>query len=122
QLSVARNILLGREPLARPFLGRLLRIVDRRALQQQARSALATFGLAEYANRPAGSLGIARGQLIEIARAVFSSARILLLDEPTSSLTPTERDQLFENLRRLAATGVGVIYISHRLDEVIAIA
>jgi ribose transport system ATP-binding protein len=122
QLSVARNILLGREPLARPFLGRLLRIVDRRGLEQQAGNALATFGLAEYADRPAGSLGIARGQLIEIARAVCSSARILLLDEPTSSLTATERDQLFENLRRLAATGVGIIYISHRLDEVIAIA
>jgi ribose transport system ATP-binding protein len=121
-LTVARNVLLGREPLHQGRLTRLVRIVDRAQLISRARAALSLFGLADEANRRLGSLSIARRQLVEIARAVSSNAQILLLDEPTSSLTPAERDQLFAHLRRLARTGVGIIYISHRLDETVSIA
>lgn len=122
QLSVARNLLLGREPLSSSRIGRALKVVNRRRLNVEARSALDMFGLTDYVDRPVGTLGIARAQLIEIARAVSSGARILLLDEPTSSLTPAEREKLFEHLRRLTGTGVGIIYVSHRLEEIVAIA
>jgi len=122
ELTVARNVLLGREPLHQSKLIRELRIVDRARLQSQARTALTLFDLAEQADQRVSSLSIARRQLVEIARAVSSNAQILLLDEPTSSLTPSERDQLFEHLQRLVRTGVGIIYISHRLDETVSIA
>jgi ribose transport system ATP-binding protein len=122
QLSVARNLLLGREPLSCSRIGRALKVVNRGRLNVEARRALDMFGLTDYVDRPVGTLGIARGQLTEIARAVSSGARILLLDEPTSSLTPAERDKLFEHLRRLTGTGVGIIYVSHRLEEILTIA
>ena len=67
---------------------------------------------------PVGRLGIGQQQLVEIAKALSKNARILVLDEPTAALTETEVETLFSILRKLKARGVGMIYISHKLDEV----
>jgi ABC-type sugar transport system ATPase subunit len=113
-LSVAENLLLGREPTRLGFL------LDRRRLTAQARAAVEELGLSEIGpvHARVGGLSVARQQLVEIARALAVRARILILDEPTASLSQVEAETLFARLRRLRAQGVGIIYISHRLEEI----
>jgi ribose transport system ATP-binding protein len=111
-LSVEANVLLGAE---RTRCGWLRRGEQRRI----AREALALLGRAVLdLERPAGSLPIAEQQIVEIARALASSARVLVLDEPTSSLGAHDVARLFALVRELAASGLAIVYISHFLEEV----
>jgi ribose transport system ATP-binding protein len=114
-LPVMENVLLGMEPTAGP----LVRLRD---VRRRAADALAQLGRPDIPlNVPVGRLSIADRQLVEIARAVAIGCRVLVLDEPTSSLTARDIDRLFELVRRLRAQGKSVIYISHFLEEVRAV-
>jgi ABC-type sugar transport system ATPase subunit len=117
EMTVAENIVLGAEPVRRNGT-----FVDHAALHQIAARALRPLDETLDLNARAGSLPVASRQLVEIARALSRRVRILALDEPTASLSDRETTRLFALIRRLAADGVGIIYISHRLDEVLAIA
>lgn len=111
-LTVADNIFLGQWPT------RLGSVVDRRELAAAARALLARVHSRATPGARAGSLSIGEQQLVEIARAVGRDAKVLILDEPTSSLSVQEGDELIALVRKLAASGVAVIYISHRMDEI----
>jgi len=115
-LSVAENILLGREPRRG---GRY----DRVAARAEAARVLAPFHHPElHPDRGVSALPIAARQVVEICRAVSADARVVLMDEPTSSLPRDDVERLFELIRRLRDSGVAVVYISHFLEEVRAIA
>ncbi len=114
--TVAQNIALGREPHAARG------IVDHRALRERSRQEAADVGIDLPMDVPVRKLGVAAQQLTEVVRALSKKARILIMDEPTARLAPGERSHLFGVMRRMAASGMGIIYISHFLDEVIAIA
>ncbi len=116
-MTVAENIFLGREPLAIPALS----IVDRKALVRQTRAALAMLDLQIDPEADVKDLGVAQQQMVEIAKALSLDARLIIMDEPTATLTAHEIDRLFDAVRRLKQRGVAVIYVSHRLDEVKAI-
>ncbi|HET7717202.1 MAG TPA: sugar ABC transporter ATP-binding protein [Bauldia sp.] len=116
-LSVAENILLGRMPSRGPSW-----IIDWTAAHRRAEELLAEIGLADIDVRTlAGRLSVAQQQLVEIAKALVATPRILILDEPTAVLSAAETAILFARVRKLAATGTTVIYISHRLEEVFEI-
>jgi simple sugar transport system ATP-binding protein len=117
EMSVAENVVLGRWPRVSARGP-----VDLRGAREQARKALAAFDHDFDLDMPAGRLSIADQQLVEIARAISRDARLLILDEPTSSLASHEAQALLETVRRIAGQGVAVIYISHRLNEVVQIA
>ena len=116
-LTVAENIALGREPQGR---GRGL--IDRRGLRDRSAAEAEAQGISLPMDLPVGSLGVADQQLTEIVEALSRNARILVMDEPTARLSPAERDRLFEAMRRLRERGVGIVYISHFLEEVFAVA
>jgi ribose transport system ATP-binding protein len=112
-LSIGANILLGREPLNR------LGLIDRKATDREARAVMGRVGLGDESPRTiVGTLSIGRQQMVEIAKALSVNARALIMDEPTSSLTAHEAEQLFEVVRDLRSRGISVVYISHRLGEV----
>jgi ribose transport system ATP-binding protein len=117
-LEVAANIFLGREPL----WGGPLKLIDRRKIVDDSRPHLQRLGLQVDPRTPLRNLSIAQQQLVEIAKALSQNARILVLDEPTSSLTAAETAKLLATIRDLRAQGVTVIYISHRLGEISQIA
>ena len=122
ELDVASNMLLGAPPtLGRGWRGRL-GVIDRSQLYARAGDALARLHAHIDPHTRAGSLGVSAAQLVLIARGLSQDNRILVLDEPTAALTPEERDELFVRLYALRDRGVGVLYVSHRLDEVIALA
>ena len=113
-LDVAGNIFLGREPTwAGP-----LKLVDGRQIHARARIELLRVGLDVRTDTLVGRLSTAERQLVEIARVLSQNARILIMDEPTSSLTSTEVDRLIDLVRELRSDRVGVVYISHRLEEI----
>ncbi|MDQ0511551.1 ribose transport system ATP-binding protein [Angulomicrobium amanitiforme] len=109
-LSVAENIYLAREP-RRGFL------VDRKALKANAQKCLDRLGVAIDPDRRVRELSVAQCQMVEIAKALSLNAEVLIMDEPTSSLTEQETRLLFKVIHDLKASGVGIVYISHRLDE-----
>jgi ABC-type sugar transport system ATPase subunit len=115
-LSVAENIYLGRQPIRR------FGIVDRRGLREQATALLASLGAPIDATSLVRDLSVGQQQMVEIAKVYSQDPRILVLDEPTSALTEHETDILFATLRRLRSEGIAIIFISHRLKEVLAIA
>jgi ribose transport system ATP-binding protein len=115
-LTVAQNIYLTREARTRAGL------LDDRALERRAGELLAELGVDIDPRAMVGRLGTASMQLVEIAKALSQEARILILDEPTASLARSEVDALFEILDRLKARGIAIVYITHRLEEVIAVA
>jgi ribose transport system ATP-binding protein len=116
QLSVAENLLLGRRPSERRVL------IDGRAMDATARQMLARVGLDIQPRRRVDSLSVAERQLIEIAKALGREPLVLILDEPTSALGPTESDRVLELARQHARGGGIVIFVGHRLHEVRAVA
>ncbi|GHJ37246.1 sugar ABC transporter ATP-binding protein [Streptomyces sp. TS71-3] len=117
QLSVAENIhVLDREKR----FGRLL--VRRERMFREAGAALGDLGMDIDPRRPVGSLSVAEQQMVEIARATSRSLSLLILDEPTAALDERESEQLFRQIRRLRAGGVSIVYISHRMDEILELA
>jgi ribose transport system ATP-binding protein len=120
-LDVAANIFLRREPILNGPL-KLLKLIDRKRIYAEADRYLRKVGLELSSRTPLSRLSIAQQQLVEIARVLSAGARILIMDEPTSSLTLSETRKLLDLIKDLKAQGVSVIYISHRLDEVKEIA
>ena len=114
-MTVAENLMLGRTPSR-------WGLVDYKALRKKALKALRMIGVDVSLDTPVGELGIARQQLVEIAKALSMNARVLILDEPTAALTGREIDQLFSVVNDLKAKGVGMVFISHHLDEIARIA
>ena len=111
-LSVEENILLGSELTRGPF-------INRKATRAKAREALAEIGLTDVQpDTKVSNLSIARQQMVEIARAIALDCKLLVLDEPTSSLTQSDIEQLFSLIRRLREKQIAIIYISHFLEEV----
>ncbi|MCX8067705.1 MAG: sugar ABC transporter ATP-binding protein [Anaerolineae bacterium] len=118
-LSAAANIFLGREP-RRPGPGRLF--VDRRRMEQEAQKLLDRIGARISASTLVHDLSVAERQMVEIAKALAVNARIIIMDEPTSALGEEEVEKLFEVIRTLKQQGIGIIFITHRLEEVFRIA
>ncbi|MEU3102456.1 sugar ABC transporter ATP-binding protein [Streptomyces griseoflavus] len=114
-LSVARNLFLGREPRNR------LGLLDFARMHREAEETLGAYGVRVDVRRPLRSLGVGAQQMVALARAVASEARIVIMDEPTSSLEPREVETLFSVIRRLRDEGIAVVYVSHRLDELYAV-
>ena len=115
QLTVAENIFAGRQPVGR--FGQV-RVAEMRA---QAASLIAQLGVSIDPARRVADLSPAQAQIVEIAKALSRDLKILILDEPTAALTLTETDKLFDVVRKLAADGVSIIYVSHRLAEIFAL-
>src|SRR5215211_2086281 len=117
-LDVGANIFLRREPT----IGGPLKLIDRKRIYRESDEILNRLAVGVSSRTPLSRLSIAQQQLVEIARAISAGARILIMDEPTSSLTLTETRLLLETIKDLKEHGVSVIYISHRMDEVEEIA
>ncbi len=115
-LSVAENIVLGEETMANPLF------LDRREASRRIIELGRRFGFEVDPTARVGSLSVGWQQRVEILKALYRDARILVLDEPTAVLTPQETDEIFVVLRRLAAEGHSIVFISHKLYEVLAIA
>jgi ribose transport system ATP-binding protein len=114
-LTVAENVFLGTQPTNR------LGIVQWRRMAREAREQLARFGIDVDPMSRLGDLPIGLQQLIEIARVLFSGARIIILDEPTSALSPPEVERLFATLRRLRDEGTGIVFISHFIEDILRV-
>lgn len=117
-LDVAGNIFLGREPV----WGGPLRLIDRRTMCAQAETYLRLLGLNIPSRTPLDKLSLAQQQMVEIAKALSLRARMLIMDESTSSLTLAETERLLKAIKELRSQGVSIIYISHRLSEVQSLA
>jgi ABC-type uncharacterized transport system ATPase subunit len=115
-LSVADNMILGAETMANPLF------IDRREARRRIADLAQRFGFELNPDARVGSLSVGQQQRVEILKALYREARILVLDEPTAVLTPQETDEIFGLLRRLAADGRSIIFISHKLYEVLEIA
>jgi len=111
-LTVAENIFIGRQPRGR------LGLIDRAAMRRDARDLFTTLGVPIDPNRIADGLSIADQQIIEIAKAISLDAKVLVMDEPTAALSGVEVERLFAVARNLKASGAGILFISHRFDEV----
>ena len=114
-LSVAENVHLGTQPVKR------FGLVDWRAMRRGAAEHLANLGIDLDPRSLMGGLPLGLQQLVEVARVLYSGARIIILDEPTSALAPPEVERLFSLLRRLREAGRSIVFISHFLDDVLAI-
>lgn len=115
-LSVAENIFAGHPPLTR------LGFIDAREMRRRAGVLLAELGASIDPSRTVGTLSPARRQMVEIAKALSGTLRLLILDEPTAALTLGETQHLFGIVRRLATEGIAILFVSHRLGEVFEIA
>ncbi|MGH3504291.1 MAG: sugar ABC transporter ATP-binding protein [Nocardioidaceae bacterium] len=114
RFSVAENLMLQCTPVRYGF-------VDYRRIRADARRWLDRVGLAVDLDMPASELSVAQAQLVEIAKALSLQSRVLLLDEPTASISPEDVDGLFQVLRRLASEGVALLFVSHKLEEVLTL-
>lgn len=115
-MSVAENIYLGREPRRR------FGLIDHRTMREQAAELLASLELDLAPDAKLGSLSIADMQMVEIARAISRDARVIIMDEPTSAIGERETELLFAAIERLKARDTGIIYVSHRMNELYRIA
>jgi ribose transport system ATP-binding protein len=114
-LSAVDNIVLGNEPGRGPF-------INEREARERATKVFAELGIEIPLNVPASRLSVAQQQMVEIAKVLSRRARIIVMDEPSAALTDREIDRLFEIIKTLKARGAGIIYISHRLEELPRIA
>ncbi len=114
-MSVVENIVLGAEPRTRGQL-------DLATARERVRELSATYGLAVDPDALVEEIGVGRQQRVEILKALYRHARVLILDEPTAVLTPQEVDELFAVLRSLVAQGTSIILITHKLHEVLDVA
>jgi ribose transport system ATP-binding protein len=112
QLSVAENVFLESFPLKRGGA------IDWRAMNGKTQGILASINLDLNPSRKVSSLTISQQQMVEIARALSHEAKVVIMDEPTSALTPNEIRSLFEVIRRLKGLGIGILYVTHKLEEV----
>ncbi len=119
-LSIAENLALGDPPVRRLF--GLPAIIDRARMREEARAQLASFDFAPDPDLPVRQLGFAEQQIVAIAKALRRRCRVLILDEPTAALENREIARLFILLRRLRDQGTGIVYVSHRLEEIVALA
>ena len=110
-LTVAENIFLGREPMNR------MGFIDTAKMNRDAANLLKQLDLAVEPTRPLGHLRVGQQQLVEIAKAISSHARVLIMDEPTSAITEHEIDVLFGIIGKLKQQGVAIAYITHKLEE-----
>ncbi|MBV8284672.1 MAG: sugar ABC transporter ATP-binding protein, partial [Candidatus Eremiobacteraeota bacterium] len=115
QLTAPQNVALGNEPVRGVF-------VDDRAVTARAREALDELGVDIPLRVPVSQLSVGQQQLVEIAKALARKARIIVMDEPTAALTDREIERLFGIIHRLRAAGAGIVYISHRMEELPRIA
>lgn len=115
ELSVAENIFLGTWPT------NAFGVIQKGKLNREAQQALDLLGCDFSADTRVGDLTIARQQMVEIARVHAFHANVVVFDEPTASLTDSEKDQLFSTINTLKAQGVGIVYISHKMDEIFQI-
>jgi len=115
ELSIAENVFLGTQPINR------FGIVQWRKMAREARQQLSRLGIDVDPNTRLGDLPIGLQQLIEIARVLFSGARIIILDEPTSALSPPEVERLFSTLRRLRDEGTAIVFISHFIEDILRV-
>jgi len=115
-LTVAANIFLGREPQVAPG------IIDRGRIYREAQAVLDRLGVQIDVHVPVSRLSVAQQQMVEIAKAISSNAKLIVMDEPSATLTEYELARLFELIRALRGDGVSIIYISHRLEEIFEIA
>lgn len=116
-LSVAENIFLGREQIKVKRLGWL----DREYQRSESQKILDTLGLKIDPNTLVGSLGVGQQQMVEIARAIRAHAKMIIMDEPTASLSAHETEKLLQIIRYLKGEDISIIYISHHLEEVLAV-
>ncbi len=117
EMTVAENIFLGREPY-----GAIPGVISRRAMEERSRALFRELGIQLDAAARVDRLSIAERQLVEIAKGVSANPRVLIFDEPTSSLTYHETRELFRVINGLTAKGTAIVYISHKLDEIFAVA
>jgi monosaccharide-transporting ATPase len=110
-MSVAHNLFLGREPRTR------LGLLDEARMNTEATEILARYGVTTDVRRQLGTMALGAQQMVALARAVMIDAQVVIMDEPTSSLEPREVETLFGVIRDLHAQGIGIVYVSHRLDE-----
>ncbi len=115
-LTITENVFLGREP-TQGWLG----VVDKAGMHRRTAEVIARLGVRIDPDEMAGDLSIASQQLVEICKAMVLDSRVVIMDEPTSSLTQYEVEQLFGIIRALRAEGRSVIYVSHKLEEIFAI-
>ncbi len=115
--SVAQNIFIGREPR-----GRLGIFIDSQKMERDARAIFERMHLNLDPRTPVGELTVAKQQMVEIAKALSFESRVLIMDEPTAALNNAEIDDLFRIIRQLKSHGVGIVYISHKMDELKQIA
>ena len=111
-LTVAQNIFIGREPRARTRL-----LLDEGKLNEQAKQLFETMHLKIDPRAKVADLSVAKQQMVEIAKALSFNSDVLIMDEPTAALTETEIEELFRIGRQLREKGVGIVHISHRLEE-----
>jgi ABC-type sugar transport system ATPase subunit len=114
-LTVAENVFAGRQPLG------VLGLIDQRSMYRQTQELLDLFGVDFRPNMQVGRLSMGNQQMVEIIKALARNAKVLVLDEPTSSLTLQEAALLFGRLRQLKAQGLAIVYVSHHLEEVLEI-
>jgi ribose transport system ATP-binding protein len=114
QLSIAENVWIGREPLA----NQSMRMIDWPLMYRRTKELLDELHLDLDPRRPVAGLGVAQQQMVEIAKALSLNTKLLIMDEPTSALTEREVEHLFGVIERLKARNVGIVFISHHLDEV----
>jgi ribose transport system ATP-binding protein len=118
-LSIAENLALGDPPVRRLFG---MAVVNRARMRDEARAQLASFDLAPDPDLPVQQLGFAEQQIVVIAKALRRRCRVLILDEPTAALENREIARLFAVLRRLKDQGTAIVYVSHRLEEIVELA
>lgn len=115
ELSILENLYIGKLPTKKVFG---LNVVDFKKMEEKAKSVLEQVGIHEKMSTLVGDLSISQKQQVEIAKALISNADVIIMDEPTTSLTTSETDNLFQIIRKLKAAGKGIVYISHKMKEI----